>query len=111
VRDYIHVMDLAQGHLSALKYIEKQPGLVTVNLGTGNGYSVLDMVKAFEKSSNRAVNYEVVNRRPGDVAQCYADASYAFELFGWKAELGIEEMSEDTWRWQSMNPNGYRDNE
>jgi UDP-glucose 4-epimerase len=111
VRDYIHVMDLAQGHLSALKYIEKQPGLVTVNLGTGNGYSVLDMVKAFEKSSNRAVNYEVVNRRPGDVAQCYADASYAFELFGWKAELGIEEMCEDTWRWQSMNPNGYRDNE
>lgn len=107
VRDYIHVMDLAQGHLSALKYIEKQPGLVTVNLGTGNGYSVLDMVKAFEKASNRAVNYEIVNRRPGDVAQCYADPSYAFELLGWKAELGIEEMCEDTWRWQIKNPNGY----
>ncbi|AEG31678.1 UDP-glucose 4-epimerase GalE [Thiomicrospira cyclica] len=108
VRDYIHVVDLAKGHVAALRKLMQQPGLVTVNLGTGRGYSVLEMVKAFEQASGKAVPYEIVARRPGDVAQCYADPSYAFEMLGWKAELGIERMCEDAWRWQSMNPNGYK---
>lgn len=114
VRDYIHVVDLAKGHVAALRYLsppypERHKGLVTVNLGTGRGYSVLEMVKAFEKASGKAVPYEIVARRPGDVAQCYADPSYAFEtLGGWKAELGLERMCEDAWRWQSMNPKGYK---
>ena len=111
VRDYIHVIDLVDGHLKALNYIEKQPGLVKVNLGTGMGYSVLDMVKAFEKASDKVVPFEVVARRHGDVAQYYADPTLAFELLGWKAELGIDEMCTDTWRWQMSNPNGYGDNE
>ncbi|SFR49325.1 UDP-glucose 4-epimerase GalE [Thiomicrospira sp. ALE5] len=108
VRDYIHVVDLAKGHVAALQKLMQQPGLVTVNLGTGRGYSVLEMVKAFEKASGKAVPYEIVARRPGDVAQCYADPTYALETLGWKAELGIERMCEDAWRWQSKNPNGYR---
>ena len=82
--------------------------MLTVNLGTGRGYSVIEMIKAFEKASGRNVPYEVVGRRPGDVAQCYADPTYAYETLGWKAELGIEQMCEDAWRWQSQNPNGYR---
>lgn len=112
VRDYIHVVDLAKGHVAALRYLsppypEGHKGLVTVNLGTGRGYSVLEMVKAFEKASGIAVPYEIAARRPGDVAQCYADPSYAFETLGWKAELGIDRMCEDSWRWQSKNPKGY----
>ena len=109
VRDYIHVVDLAKGHLKAIEALEKAGGQVlTVNLGTGQGYSVLDMVKAFEKASGRPVPYEIVDRRPGDIAMCYADPSLASELLGWKAEFGVERMCEDSWRWQSQNPKGYR---
>jgi UDP-glucose 4-epimerase len=100
VRDYIHVVDLARGHLSALKALEHRPGVLTVNLGTGQGYSVLDVVKAFEMTSGRAVPYRIVGRRPGDVAQCYADPTLARELLGWRAELGLEDMCRDSWRWQ-----------
>lgn len=107
VRDYIHVVDLAKGHVAALRKLMLASGLVTVNLGTGRGYSVLEMVKAFEKASGKSVPYEVVARRPGDVAQCYADPSYAFDMLDWKAELGIERMCEDAWRWQSQNPRGF----
>ncbi|HLR16556.1 MAG TPA: UDP-glucose 4-epimerase GalE [Alcanivoracaceae bacterium] len=106
VRDYIHVVDLAQGHVQALDAIN-QPGLFTVNLGTGVGYSVLDMVKAFEKASGKPVPYEIVARRAGDIAQCYADPAQAERLLGWRAERGLEEMCEDTWRWQAANPNGF----
>lgn len=109
VRDYIHVVDLAKGHLNALNKLEKdkQTGFFAYNLGTGCGYSVLDMVKAFEKASGRTVKYEIVARRPGDVAACYSDASLAERELGWKAKLGVKEMCEDTWRWQKNNPNGY----
>ena len=108
VRDYIHVVDLAKGHVAALRKLMQSPGLVTLNLGTGRGYSVLEMVRAFEQASGKSVPYDIVARRPGDVAQCYADPSYAFEVLGWKAELGIERMCEDAWRWQSANTNGYK---
>jgi UDP-glucose 4-epimerase len=108
VRDYIHVVDLARGHLKALEALQKQPGVVTINLGTGQGYSVLEMVKAFEKASGKPVPYVIVARREGDVAKCYADASSAEQIFGWKAELGLESMCKDAWRWQSKNPKGYR---
>ena len=108
VRDYIHVVDLALGHVAAIKRLAEHPGeLVTVNLGTGNGYSVLEMVKAFEEASGRPVPYEIVARRPGDVAACYADPTHAYEILGWKAERGLREMCEDAWRWQSQNPDGY----
>ena len=107
VRDYIHVVDLAEGHLKALEKIGEVEGVLAVNLGTGKGYSVLDMVKAFEKASGKEVPYEIAPRRSGDIAKCYADPSYAKEVLGWEAKKGIEEMCEDTWRWQSMNPNGY----
>jgi len=100
VRDYIHVVDLARGHLAALKALEKSNGVMTVNLGTGQGYSVLDVVHAFEKASNRPVPYKIVARRPGDVAQCYADPSLAAELLGWRAERGLDDMCRDSWRWQ-----------
>ena len=100
VRDYIHVVDLARGHLAALKALEKSNGVMTVNLGTGQGYSVLDVVHAFEKASDRPVPYKIVARRPGDVAQCYADPSLALELLGWRAERGLDEMCRDSWRWQ-----------
>lgn len=107
VRDYIHVVDLARGHLAAL---ERMPaaGVVTVNLGTGRGYSVLEMVKAFEQASGRAVPYRLAPRRPGDVAACYADPALAAALLGWRAEKGLAEMCADAWRWQRMNPQGYR---
>ena len=108
VRDYIHVVDLAQGHVKALNKIDTLDDVLTVNLGTGNGYSVLDMVKAFEKASGKKVPYEIAPRRPGDIAKCYADPSYAKESLGWEATRGIDEMCEDTWRWQSNNPNGYK---
>ena len=108
VRDYIHVVDLANGHLKALDKLESLPGLVTYNLGTGNGYSVLDMVNTFRQASGREVAYKIVDRRPGDVAMCYADPTKANKELGWKAKYTIKEMCEDTWRWQSTNPNGYR---
>ncbi len=108
VRDYIHVVDLALGHLAALRRLAEHPGeLLTVNLGTGHGYSVLDMVRAFEQASGRPVPYEIAPRRPGDVATCYADPARARELLGWEAARGIQEMCADAWRWQSMNPQGY----
>ncbi|MDR2788416.1 MAG: UDP-glucose 4-epimerase GalE [Candidatus Accumulibacter sp.] len=100
VRDYIHVVDLARGHLAALRALDGEPGVITVNLGTGRGYSVLDVIRAFERASGRTVPYRVVARRPSDVAQCYADASLAERLLGWRAERGIEAMCRDSWRWQ-----------
>lgn len=109
VRDYIHVMDLAQGHLAALTTLENQGQLLTVNLGTGRGYSVLEMVAAFEKASAKRIPYEIVERRSGDVASCYADPSNAEKILGWKAELGIEAMCRDHWRWQKQNPEGFGD--
>ncbi|WP_020402818.1 UDP-glucose 4-epimerase GalE [Gracilimonas tropica] len=108
VRDYIHVVDLAIGHLKALEKLASNPGLVVYNLGTGKGSSVLDMVKAFEKASGKEVPYKIAPRRPGDIAACYADPSKAENELGWTAKRGIEEMCEDTWRWQSHNPNGYK---
>ena len=107
VRDYIHVVDLAVGHVKALEKLATNPGLVTYNLGTGNGYSVLDVVKAFSEASGKEIPYEIVDRRAGDIATCYADPKKANEELGWKAERGIKEMCEDSWRWQSNNPKGY----
>jgi len=107
VRDYIHVVDLAKGHVKALQALENKPQVLTVNLGTGNGYSVLDIVKAFEKASGKEISYQIVERRSGDIAVCYSDPTYAEEQLGWKAECGLDEMCEDTWRWQSQHPNGY----
>ena len=100
VRDYIHVVDLAEGHVAALNYLAKHEGLLSVNLGTGCGYSVLDMVRSFEKASGRPVPYAIVPRRPGDVAACYADPVLAKELLGWEAKLGIDDMCRDAWNWQ-----------
>ncbi len=105
VRDYIHVVDLARGHLAALAALSDKPGVMTVNLGTGQGYSVLDVVRAFEKASERPVPYRIVPRRPGDVAQCYADPTLAKELLGWQAERGLDEMCRDSWRWQQWASN------
>jgi UDP-glucose 4-epimerase len=107
VRDYIHVVDLAKGHVAALDYLAKNEGLLTVNLGTGQGYSVLDMVNAFQQASGREIAYQIVGRRAGDIACCYADPALAKEKLGWSAELGIDRMCQDSWRWQSMNPAGY----
>jgi UDP-glucose 4-epimerase len=109
VRDYIHVVDLARGHVAALQRLEARPGVVTYNLGTGRGYSVLEMVSAFERASGRPVPYDIVARRPGDIAVCYADPALARAELGWEAELGIDAMVADTWRWQSENPRGYPD--
>lgn len=108
VRDYIHVVDLAIGHLRALDRLAANPGVVTYNLGTGSGYSVLEMVKAFEVATGKSIAYEVVARRPGDIAECFADPALARTELGWQAERGISEMTADAWRWQSQNPNGYR---
>ena len=108
VRDYIHVMDLVEGHVLAVERICGQVGMLTVNLGTGNGVSVLDMVSAFEAASGKKVPYAVVERRPGDVAECWADASLAQEVLGWKATRSLQQMCEDAWRWQSGNPKGYQ---
>ncbi|HGS9346099.1 TPA: UDP-glucose 4-epimerase GalE, partial [Clostridioides difficile] len=101
VRDYIHVLDLAAGHVKALQKLEENPGLVVYNLGTGKGYSVLDLVKAFSKASGKEIPYKIVGRRAGDVAMCYADSSKAEKELGWKAKYELEEMCEDSWRWQS----------
>ncbi|MBR2133228.1 MAG: UDP-glucose 4-epimerase GalE [Eubacterium sp.] len=109
VRDYIHVVDLALGHVKAVEKVRKENGLFIYNLGTGIGYSVLDVVKAFEKASGVKINYQISPRRPGDIATCYSDPSKALAELGWKAERGIEEMCEDSWRWQSQNPDGYPD--
>ena len=100
-------MDLAQGHLAALEALDADGGLLTVNLGTGRGYSVLEMVTAFSQASGRPVPYEIVERRPGDVASCYADPTHANAVLGWEAQRGIEEMCEDHWRWQKQNPEGF----
>mmetsp|Transcript_1998 Transcript_1998/g.4020 ORF Transcript_1998/g.4020 Transcript_1998/m.4020 type:complete len:355 (+) Transcript_1998:23-1087(+) len=109
VRDYIHVMDLAEGHLSAINYMgSKATGKYSVfNLGTGNGYSVLDMVKAMEKASGKEIKYKIGDRRPGDIATCYANAIRAKEEMGWEAKLGLDDMCRDLWAWQSANPNGF----
>ena len=107
VRDYIHVVDLAKGHVKALRKIEKNPGIVTYNLGTGRGYSVLEMVRAFEKASGKKIAYQIVGRRPGDIASCYADPSRAAEELGWRAEFGLDEMCRDGWNWQEKNPDGF----
>lgn len=107
VRDYIHVVDLAIGHVKAINYIFTNPGLDVINLGTGVGYSVLDMVKAFSKACGKEIPYEIKPRRAGDIAMCYADPAKALKVLGWKAERGLEAMCEDTWRWQSQNPKGY----
>jgi UDP-glucose 4-epimerase len=107
VRDYIHVLDLAQGHVAALEALEGRPDSFTVNLGTGRGYSVLEAVKAFERASGVTIPFEVVARRAGDVAACYADASLAASRLRWKAKLGLDAMCRDLWRWQSQNPGGY----
>ena len=108
VRDYIHVVDLAEGHVAALNYILQHPGLLTVNLGTGMGASVLDMVRAFEAASGREIPYEIVDRRAGDIAECWADPAMAESLLGWKATRSLEQMCADTWRWQEANPQGYK---
>jgi len=107
VRDYIHVVDLADGHVKALQKIEEKAGVCIYNLGTGNGYSVLDMLHAMEKACGHEISYKILDRRPGDIATCYADPAKAKEELGWVATRGLEEMCEDSWRWQSANPNGY----
>jgi UDP-glucose 4-epimerase len=107
VRDYIHVTDLAEGHVAALRRLLDHPGSLTVNLGTGRGYSVLDLVRAYEAASGRSVPYEIVPRRPGDVAACWADPALARKLLGWEARLDLARMCEDSWRWQHTNPHGF----
>ncbi|NOI13754.1 UDP-glucose 4-epimerase GalE [Vibrio hepatarius] len=107
VRDYIHVMDLSDGHVAALQKVGRKDGLHVYNLGTGNGYSVLEMVKAFESASGKQVPYQIVDRRPGDIAECWADPAKAMKELEWRAERTLEQMTEDTWRWQSNNPQGY----
>lgn len=108
VRDYIHVMDLAEGHVSTLNYLLKSGGMLTANLGTGRAYSVLEMVKAFEVASMRSVKYEIVSRRSGDIAECWADPSHAEKVLGWKTKRGLDQMCADSWRWQQRNPEGYQ---
>ena len=107
VRDYIHVVDLARGHIAALDALVKHDASFVVNLGTGQGYSVIDVVKAFEKASGKPVPYEIVARRPGDVAQCFANPAKALDVIGWQAQYGIERMCADHWRWQAQNPRGF----
>jgi len=109
VRDYIHVVDLARAHLKALNEASGRVGIDYFNIGTGTGYSVLEVIKAYEQASGKTIAYKIVDRRPGDIAECYADPKKAYEVLGWKAEYGIETMCEDLARWQTMNPNGYVD--
>jgi UDP-glucose 4-epimerase len=108
VRDYIHVSDLADGHVAALHHLLDKPGSITVNLGTGRGYSVLDVVQAYAAASGREIPCQLVPRRPGDVAACYADPALARQLLGWQARHDLARMCADSWRWQSMNPNGFQ---
>ncbi|WP_418319174.1 UDP-glucose 4-epimerase GalE [Piscinibacter sakaiensis] len=107
VRDYIHVVDLAAGHVAALRRLLDKPGLLTVNLGTGTGYSVLELVRAFERASGRPVPFDIVGRRPGDIDACYADPTLAQQLLGWRAERDLDTMCIDSWRWQRLNPDGF----
>ena len=107
VRDYIHVVDLAKAHLAALNWLSNKPGLDIFNIGTGHGYSVLDIVKAYEKATGKKINYKIAPRRPGDIDECYADPTKAREVLGWEAKLGIDEMCRDAANWQEKNPNGY----
>ncbi|HSN34157.1 MAG TPA: GDP-mannose 4,6-dehydratase, partial [Ideonella sp.] len=107
VRDYLHVVDLAEGHVAALDHLVAGGASLTVNLGTGRGHSVLELVRAFEVASGRAVPYEIVGRRAGDIAACWADPALAERLLGWRATRDLEAMCRDAWRWQSMNPDGY----
>lgn len=107
VRDYIHVVDLAKAHLAALDYIDTHSGIDYFNIGTGKGYSVLEIVRAYEKASGKTVKYKITDRRPGDIDECYADPTKAYELLGWKAVYGIDEMCADLAKWQEMNPDGY----
>ncbi len=107
VRDYIHVVDLAEGHVAALRFLLREQRSVTVNLGTGSGYSVLDVVRAYERASGRPIPCDLVARRPGDVAACYADPSLAAERLGWRAQRGLDAMCRDSWQWQRLNPNGF----
>ncbi|MDD5540312.1 MAG: GDP-mannose 4,6-dehydratase, partial [Candidatus Marinimicrobia bacterium] len=109
IRDYIHVVDLAKGHLKALDKLPQKPGYCIYNLGTGKGYSVLDMVNTFERRSQRKIPYKIVGRRDGDIAECYADPGKANRELGWKAKLNLDDMCRDTWNWQKSNPNGYPD--
>lgn len=108
VRDYIHVVDLAKGHVAALEKVNKDCGLFICNLGTGRGYSVLEVIKSYEKACGKEIPYVIDPRRPGDIATCYADTQKAYEEMSWKAELTIEEMCASSWKWQNMNPNGYK---
>ena len=110
VRDYIHVVDLAEGHVAALRRLLNAPGSLTVNLGTGRGHSVLELVAAYAKASGRPVPYQVVPRRPGDVAACYADPALAQQVLGWQARHDLDRMCTDSWRWQNLNPNGFQSN-
>ncbi len=107
VRDYIHVVDLAKAHLAALDWLENKPGCDVFNIGTGHGYSVLDIVKAYESATGNKINYKIVERRPGDIDECYADPSKARDILGWQSEYGIEQMCRDSANWQSKNPDGY----
>ncbi len=108
IRDYIHVVDLARGHINALKKLDDKPGLMIHNLGTGQGYSVLDVIKGFEKATGKTIPYRIAGRRAGDAPAVYADPALAEKELGWKAELGIEDMCRDAWNWQQKNPQGYR---
>ena len=111
VRDYIHVMDLAQGHVAALQAMLAGGDSFTVNLGTGQGYSVLELVRAYEVASGRPIPYEVVARRPGDIDACYADPTRAHDLLGWRAQHGLQRMCQDSWHWQRLNPQGFESSE
>jgi len=111
VRDYIHVDDLASGHLSALEYLQQHQGILTVNLGTGHGTSVLELIDAFEKASGKLISKQIVGRRAGDLPEYYADAKYAADILKWQAQHGVERMCQDTWRWQNKNPNGFARND
>ena len=111
VRDYIHVVDLAKGHVLAVNKLAQNPGLLIVNLGTGKGYSVLDMVKSFEKVVGKPIPYKIMPRRPGDIDECYADPAQAAEVLGWTAEYNLEDMCRHADHWQTLNPDGYGDDE
>ncbi|MBS9442715.1 UDP-glucose 4-epimerase GalE [Photorhabdus heterorhabditis] len=110
VRDYIHVMDLAEGHIAAIDYLDKQPSYEVFNLGTGTGYSVLELLHAFEKAAGKKIPHKITNRRPGDIAECWSDPSKAHEILGWQATRNIDDMMRDSWNWQMNNPNGFRSN-
>lgn len=108
VRDYIHVVDLALGHIKTLPRLFENPGVVIYNLGTGNGYSVIDMIRGFEKACGKAIPYKISDRRQGDIAACWADPSKEKQELGWKAKQSLDDMCKDSWRWQNTNPNGYK---